>query len=159
MSHAVGSLVHTARVAGAVGLCAVLCLPGRGLAQNVADSWTVGGGIGYVVFNKDAGLDGGMQTTLRLTRNLNRWLSVEALYYLAQNLDGNDRGPVPEVIESWTAFVGADALLHLVQAEGSHIDPYAAAGVGVNWFDDAVKKDNLEGTLRLGGGVNLHLNE
>jgi outer membrane protein OmpA-like peptidoglycan-associated protein len=100
-----------------------------------------------------------MELTLRATRDLNRWLSIEGVYYLAQGLSGNSDGPAPEVASSWTACLAADTLLHLVQEPGSSIDPYLAAGIGFNWYDDAVLDRNIETSMRLGGGVNLRLGD
>jgi len=154
MSASNGSF-RAGRVVSALFAVALMlgALPAR--AQHEPRGWTVGAGVGYLVFYKDADLDPGSLVTLRASKDLNRWLGLEAVYYLAQNLDGNSEGPAPEIIESWTASLGVDAVLHLIQEEGSFFDPYAAAGIGFNWYDSAVLDQNIETSLRLGGGVSV----
>jgi outer membrane protein OmpA-like peptidoglycan-associated protein len=128
-------------------------------AQYEPRGWSVGAGVGYLLLYPDAALDSGPLVTLRATRDLNRWLGLEAVYYLAQNLDGNSRGPAPEIIESWTASLGVDAVLHLIQEKGSPFDPYVAAGVGFNWYDSVVLSHNIETSLRMGAGLSILLSD
>ena len=65
-------------------------------------------GVGYMGFNGDSVLSDGLYGTLRLSRNCNRWFSLEGLYYYAPAVDGDSEEQDPEVNSSWTTCLGAD---------------------------------------------------
>jgi len=141
-------------------LISTAAFPSQTSAQYDPLEWTASAAYGYLGYSKsDSRLKDGELLTLRLANNLNRWISIEGLYSLARNLEGNSDGPVPNVAKTWTACLGAEALLHLVQQEGSMFDPFLAAGFGVNWYDHEVLSQNIAFSTRLGGGLNVRFSD
>lgn len=164
-----------------VSAVAATCLSSASFAEEQEDyaRWYFSPSIGWLDFEGDEPLEDGAQLALRIGYDANEWFSFEGGVVIAPKLNENlggytmhdetgwhrldvrdsySRGSDEHFGDTFMFNVFGDALLHFTRWE--RLDPFLAAGLGLNFYGkDVVKGGNAEFVIRAGGGVMYHLSD
>ncbi len=155
-------------------------------AQEVEDiaKWYFAPAIGVVNFEGDQPLQDGFLLDLRIGRYLNEWWEIEGGLMIAPSLDENfvtgagayvgkdqngnwvnlnrpksqSKGADSYFDSTWMTGLFIDGIFHFTRWE--RMDPFLAAGLGLNFYGKEVYEDGqILPIIRGGAGVMWHFNE
>jgi len=143
----------------------------RAQEQPVEALWYVSAGLGLIQFEGDEELEDGYLITARLGYDYSEWWSFEGAFSWAPKLEENMRYDVPTgtevsrleeaagegVHDTYAVGLALDALFHFTRWE--RLDPYLSIGAGAVIYGDKMHGDNMDTSLRGGGGVLYHFND
>jgi len=156
------------RIVAAVLLGALVFAAGsRAGAAEEADlferaPWSLSLGLGHIDFEGDEEVTDSNLVALKLGYDFTpRWALEGTLHYYP-DLDNNtfqdpDRYALDDSI--WGLRLGADVLFHLRNTKNLRFDPYLAAGVGMNFWEESLGAGKSEFLATAGGGLFYHFSD
>lgn len=146
---------------------AVLCSPSMA-NQDLFERapWSVGGGLGWHVFEGDEAVRDSLFYSLRLGYSVSPRWTAEAELGLMPHMRYNKFVNIADTDERFrlkddtAAYrIGANALYHLRTAENMRWDPFLLTGASIIHFDNSVGFGKTNGFLFAGAGLFYHFND
>ena len=126
-----------------------------------AAPWTLSLGGGLTKREGDEVVKDSYSLELKLGYDLSPQWTLELGLDIMPNLSRRDASETFKALsnDTWGVRLGGDALFHLRNTKDLHVDPFLAAGLGANVYEEDLGHGNVVPFVQAGAGLFYHFND